>query len=452
MIESLKKFVLAVRRVLDSYVFYAVEFLAATLAIVFGKEIEFALGFVFLLCLKLLVCDDILAILNPILMAAVFVTNCYDSYDTFIKFVWAIIPAAVCLVFNIVFYRKKLRVGSSLYGIIAVAAAILVGGIGKFSAGTYVNGMNAYYYFGLSLGMIAFYFFMKSRLSGRDTEKLAERFAVVMTFLGLISVVNILWYYSEFFMQTEIESVVSYLSTNYISRNNLSTYLMLAMPFPLYLSKKYPAMGALTALFYVAMLCTGSRGGIIMGTVEFVACLVYWIVDGKKYIVKALTALGVLALCALAFAPLVIELIEWRSGGNAIFGENEARFKMLTTLLDRIKGEWSWREFLLGEGLLSDANKPYYQPKQGAMYWYHMMIPQIVGSFGLVGVLAYGYQFLGRVKLIFTKRTRWAMCLGVSYLGILLMSQVNPGEFCPLPFEALSVTLFILLEEKIVNT
>ena len=45
----------------------------------------------------------------------------------------------------------------------------------------------------------------------------------------------------------------------------------------------------------------------------------------------------------------------------------------------------------------------------------------------------------------------WSLCLGVSYLGILLMSQVNPGEFCPLPFELLTVLLFILQERRLEN-
>ena len=38
------------------------------------------------------------------------------------------------------------------------------------------------------------------------------------------------------------------------------------------------------------------------------------------------------------------------------------------------------------------------------------------------------------------------MCLGLSYLGILLMSQVNPGEFCPIPYGMITVILFIFLE------
>ena len=83
------------------------------------------------------------------------------------------------------------------------------------------------------------------------------------------------------------------------------------------------------------------------------------------------------------------------------------------------------------------------------MAWYHMMVPQVIGSMGLIGVFAYGYQIIGRSKLILQNKSTWSLCLGLSYLGILLMSQVNPGEFCPLPFELLTVLLFILQEYRL---
>ena len=104
---------------------------------------------------------------------------------------------------------------------------------------------------------------------------------------------------------------------------------------------------------------------------------------------------------------------------------------------------------VFGHGLGHTGNLDIYSPVKGAMEWYHMMIPQIVGSLGTVGILAYGHQFVTRVSLIFKKISPQNLCLGISYLGILLMSQVNPGEFCPLPYELLTVLIFIILERAI---
>ena len=78
-----------------------------------------------------------------------------------------------------------------------------------------------------------------------------------------------------------------------------------------------------------------------------------------------------------------------------------------------------------------------------------MMPAQIIGGMGLIGVVCYGYQLYNRAKLVFTKADSWGFVLGLSYLGVLLMSMVNPGEFCPLPFELLAVLLFILQERRL---
>ena len=108
-----------------------------------------------------------------------------------------------------------------------------------------------------------------------------------------------------------------------------------------------------------------------------------------------------------------------------------------------------WKNPLFGSGILDNTIAYGGYKKAGAMAWYHMMIPQIIGSMGLVGVVAYAYQGFARFKLIFTKKSSWSLVLGISYLGILMMSQVNPGEFCPLPFELLTVLLFILQERRL---
>ena len=75
-----------------------------------------------------------------------------------------------------------------------------------------------------------------------------------------------------------------------------------------------------------------------------------------------------------------------------------------------------------------------------------MMIPQVIGSMGLCGILAYGFQIVTRIRTYLARIGSFSSVLLLSYFGVLLMSQVNPGEFCPLPYELLTVLLFILME------
>lgn len=437
------------RSFLEGTLFSLVEFILATVIILTDFEVEGALIFAGIICVKLVLCDDILAIFNPVFMVSVFVTNCYNSYDTFIKYVYLIIPAVICILFHIIAYRpkEKCSIGTSFYGIVAVTIAIMLGGIGKVPFSEYLVPMNLYYYLGLGVGMMLVYFFMKPRLAGHKRGAVFERFAVCMTLLGLIAVVNILNYYTEYFSQTEIRDLTVYTELHYLSRNNLSTYIMFALPFPLFLAKKNPFWPIASMIMYVGMLFTGSRGGLVMGSIEFVLCMVYWIWDSdSKRIrrIKLISTWAAVLLGSVILLPTLIDFLRFRlenDNGWMLINPEEVRYKTLVALTERIKDQW-----LFGEGLLSDVNKQFYNPRQGGANWYHMMIPQIVGSFGLVGVVAYSYQIYGRISLIFKKIDRTSMALGLSYLGILLMSQVNPGEFCPLPYGALAVIIFVLLE------
>jgi len=435
------------RDVLGGTLFSLAEFLLASLIILTDFEVYGALIFAALICIKLVICDDILAIFNPVFMVSVFVTNCYNSYDTFIKYVYAIIPAALCILFHIVAYKKKCKVGESFYGLIAVTVAIMLGGIGKVPLEEYLKPMNLYYYLGLGVGMMLIYVFMKSRLAAESKRDVFEKFAVCMTFLGMIAVVNVVNYFAEYLSQTEIRDLSVYTELHYLSRNNLSTYIMFALPFPLYLSKKNPFWPLASMMMYVAMIFTGSRGGLFMGSLEFALCMAYWIWDSdskRTRNIKMISTWAAVILGAIILLPTLIEFLRFRlesADGWIIISKDEVRYKTLVALTERFKDQW-----LFGEGLLSDVNKQFYNPRQGGTNWYHMMIPQIVGSFGIVGVIAYSYQIFGRFGLIFRRIDRTSLALGLSYLGILLMSQVNPGEFCPLPYGALAVIIFALLE------
>ena len=123
----------------------------------------------------------------------------------------------------------------------------------------------------------------------------------------------------------------------------------------------------------------------------------------------------------IVLLPTIIEFIHFRLEvlGGSIINEDEPRYKYIVALAERFKDQW-----LFGEGFLSDVNFQFHPARQGAANWYHMMIPQIIGSFGVVGVIAYSYQFFGRISLIFKRVDRTSLALGLSYLGILLMPAV----------------------------
>lgn len=426
-----------IRRFLNSYVFYMFETLIACLFVFMGREAIGVLAFVALIALLLVVCDDILPTTLPFLLLCTIATNCYDSFDTFIGYaVYAPIVVAA-LVAHYVVYHKPLKMGESVFGICAVSIAVLLGGLGNFGLEEYVRG--AYYIFGLGAGMIVAYMLMKSEFSPRRDYDLREKFSVIMMLMGLLCVVIVCVGYVKQWTGN-VEGTQTGLG---FSRNNICTLLMFAMPFPLYLTKKSDFWALFSLLFFGVICVSTSRGGLLFGGVEFVVCCVYWVCIARKRwyrIICVTLALGALVLCC---GSVVMEVLNTR-----LFTEveivGESRFVMILEAIERFN-----MSPLVGSGILDNSIDYGTYRKAGTMAWYHMMIPQVVGSMGLVGIVAYGFQIGQRCKLIFKKMSSWSLVLGISYLGVLMMSQVNPGEFCPLPFGLLTVLLFILQERRL---
>ena len=71
-----------------------------------------------------------------------------------------------------------------------------------------------------------------------------------------------------------------------------------------------------------------------------------------------------------------------------------------------------------------------------------------IGSFGLLGVAAFGYQFYNRMSTVWKRVTHFNITLFISYAGLFLMSLVNPGEFCPMPYGLMATLLFIVCDKN----
>lgn len=77
-------------------------------------------------------------------------------------------------------------------------------------------------------------------------------------------------------------------------------------------------------------------------------------------------------------------------------------------------------------------------------------LAQVMGSMGLVGIVAYGRLLHDRIALLRQgSRDPFVRILTLSYLGMFLISLCNPGEFCPFPNAALMVMVFAQAEEAV---
>ena len=94
------------------------------------------------------------------------------------------------------------------------------------------------------------------------------------------------------------------------------------------------------------------------------------------------------------------------------------------------------------------GNTDVHNPAKFALCWYHSAPFQVIGSFGLLGVAAFSYQLYNRMSTVWKRVTHFNITLFVSYAGLFLMSLVNPGEFCPMPYGMMATLLFIICDKN----
>ena len=428
-----------INRAIMSPAWCAAEFTLACFIIFCDLEVPGAMVFAWIFIAKLILCNDVLAPFLTLLLMSVFLSDCYDSAQTFLPFMWMSIPLVAALLFHVLAYKPVFRPGVNLWGGVAVAVAVTLGGLGTISREEYFNGTSLYYVGFLGIGMLLAYIAGKSYIRVRREYDIFGRFAGMLYAMGLLCCFSIaVFYYRDWSAFTETHTMV-----NFQCSNNLATMLMIALPMPcLFASKGGRQRWHLVAvaLMYVGLVLSGSRGGLLMGTVELFICIVYLCyADKKLWYVYGLVGVGAFMLLFFNLNNILAFYSIENLGG--FISHDEARYGLLGRMKDDL-----YSNYLFGRGLGYRGNEDLYQPRAGAMNWYHMMIPQVVGSLGIVGVVAYCIQLGLRVYTVFRRPSTFKLAMGVSYAGLFLMSQVNPGEFCPVPYAIIAVLLFVMSE------
>ena len=425
--------------------------LAALLIVAFRWEVVGALIFLGLIGVMLIGSDRLSDVWVPLILMTVFLTRCYDSYDTFIQFAPYIGVVIAAVLFHIVYYWRKPTIGPSFYGLCAVAVAVTFGGAFFISAADYFRPIMLYYVGCLGVLMPLLYLAAKPRVD----DEARERFLRGLFLAGCLAAWSVVFLYADDWMTFVITHSVPYFQP----ANNLATFFMMAMPTGFFFAKRKRVWIISPVLMYLALLFCGSWGGLLLGTVEFLALLLFFCFYCSDWFRRTFCILYAVLVIALFIALLPKALILY-GFDRIIDGFSDMTTSELVRIffykvIDHQKGRLdllarSFADFrsnpLFGVGLGYRGNSDIYDPVKGAMNWYHMWGPQILGSMGILGVLCYGYQLYGRIRLAITRRGLTEVTLSLCYLGLFLMSQVNPGEFCPFPYAITATLIFVLIE------
>lgn len=109
--------------------------------------------------------DDLLASLPTVMFTLLTSVSYYKDFSALTQYMWyAIVPFALALLFNLIYYRRRMVIGKLTYPYIAVSAALIIGGVGVISADDYFEPIGLYYTLGLGLGQLVLYLISRSRL------------------------------------------------------------------------------------------------------------------------------------------------------------------------------------------------------------------------------------------------------------------------------------------------
>lgn len=410
---------------------------------IFSLEIYAIYAIVIVAAFNWILCKDLMPSFLAVAILAMTPLARHGEVNFFDPVYYAPIIAVPAFIAHMILFPPKVKLDKFFYTTLAVAIAITLGGVGYLSAKEYFSMPALYYVFGLGFGMVGIYIILQAYVP-YDKERIANYFARMMVGIGIMGIAMVAWEYIE--NGHEIAQNFRRFMRHFQFGNNLSNNLLLSMPFAFYLavktSKAAPSVFyfAVGVLQYIAMVLSLSRGGILFSTIVFPFVLLTTFIVAKKHRLKYLIVLVVIAITMLLvlwfwvspFLENILEIMEVKG--------NEARVKLY---------KLAWHNFLeypiFGKGIAYDGGL-YYHPQPWCMYWYHSTLFQILGSLGIVGVIAYGYQEIVRFLTLVNVKSVFNLYTLLSIGGFAAYSMVNVGYFVPLPFVAIVVHMFIVAE------
>lgn len=350
-----------------------------------------------------------------------------------------VIPVFFGMFYNIKKYNKKFRINPAIPPMLLVSLAITLGGAFSISAGEYFRIGNLFYLVFLGFGMVALCILIFTLLDREDIEVLRYEFVHAVCdsgiFLGGVMIYYYLLNLSEFLLTQQIVEMLA----NNPFRNVAVGYYLLSMPFAFFCARrKFRYMiGGVT--IYVACLVSGSRMGLLFGSLQFLVCMLYFIVTNKRR--RRIFAV-VLAVLLIVVFVMKDELLYFYLGRteSGFINLDEVRIKMMKRAVS---------DFLaapvFGQGIGYSGNVDLYAPGAFEMHWYHNFVCQIVGSLGLLGILAYAYQFYSRLRMMLYRPTSFSWLIFLMYIGALMSGITDTGIFTPFPTVFLLNCAFLLV-------
>lgn len=403
----------------------------ASLAVIFSLEHYAIPVFVLWMAFTAVMEKNFLNIFLPLVLVCGIVLRTLRQTVLNTEHFWLTVPVLIAIVLHLVLHKRHFRRGKLLYSYLAVSAALIFGGLFHISAANYFRLEMVYYVFFLGLGVTFLYVWFRSGVYSSRHYDCRERLMECLYCVGIFCSVSILEQAVRLFLTT------GNAMQSYLWANDIADMMLFAIPAAFYFARRNYIHAFVGMVFYAMILFTVSLSAIFVGALLLLCCFGYLLRYRVTLRMITVSAMACIFACGMAVAIYLVK----RAGGVLAFvtAEDSGRLGLIRE---------AWQNFLsapvFGVGMgdpggMVDANFM-------IINWTHNFVFQVLGSMGIVGVLAYGYQMYARTSLVFARRDPFHMAVGLLYLALFLISLLQPGEFCPMPYALISVMVFTVLE------
>lgn len=393
------------------------------------------------LCLFLIFCNDLLASVFPILVLSMMSVVFFKKYDEMlIQYSYEIVAIIGSFLLHLARYAKPFKTGNNLIPLIMVSFATVLGGLGATTIMDVASYTSLYYIAGLGVGMLCVYIIAKAYITCDKSYDVRERYMAILYAAALFAAFMTARFY-YFHLERFLEDF-SVIFCKY--RNTTATVMLLGLPSAFYFASKRIAHIFGAGAIMLCLMLSGSRGGSFIGAAIFVLGIVFVIYYDKEHKKRNIKAAALLAIPALVIGvELFLTLFSSRfEDGTFFVNPDDSRLRFIERAFEDYRSN-----MLFGLGLGNTRNGDIYTGVPGSLVFYHNWFAQIIGSMGLVGLIAYTTQLIIRLKTITDTWSKETVAMTMTFGGLFLMSMVNPGEFSPFPNEFIIVVLFAIMEE-----
>lgn len=362
----------------------------------------------------------------PFLLTCLLAGSGVADYYTFAKFIIAALPFFLyAIIYNVVKYKKKLSVGVSFLPLVCVTVALFLGGITERTSQEYFRLGSIIHIFLIGPIMLAVYLIIRTLCHKANLKELSECFSSAMLYTAV---------YCCFFL-----TYISFVSSNALGMpqfiNHASLFLVLCIPFAFQKAESNNWYILFAFFMCGAIIMSQCRTALLFGGIITAICLVKIIIKVPKNRIVNSLILFLLSVCFfIAVQYVFANVAEYVS-------PKEARYYLFR------RGISDFLESLIfGQGISYAGNSDIFTPQPMAMHWYHNMIAQIVGSMGIIGIIAYTYLFVTRIKILKNVKSAFSQYCFICYAAQLLGSLTEPGIFSPIPNGVVLTFFFVILE------